>query len=283
MKHKDIINLRNQTKSKEQLSQPKYTQPKPKSGIFRSFLFESLSPENQVKEEIEGNTQIELIKESKNVFTNSNELKNLKPNGLYAYGGPGCGKTFLMDLTYDLLKTKYKTRLHYNEFMLRVHQKSFNFSSVILIYFNFFFINFKKFKCADPLLETAIEIGKETMVIFLDEFQVTDIADAMILKRLFELCWQMGVILVTTSNRVPEDLYLNGIQRPSFLPFIPLLRENCEILSIESQIDYRKQLIEKEKEYFAKMYYGENTEEIGEAIYQTYYYINDDKDSVKFK
>ena len=144
-------------------------------------------------------------------------------------------------------------------------------------------INLQKFKCSDPLLETAIEIGKESMVIFLDEFQVTDIADAMILKRLFELCWQMGVILVTTSNRVPEDLYLNGIQRPSFLPFIPLLRENCEVLSIESEIDYRKQLIEKEKEYFAKMYYGENSTEKGEAIYQTYFYINSDKDSLKFK
>lgn len=121
------------------------------------------------------------------------------------------------------------------------------------------------------------------MCIFLDEFQVTDIADAMILKRLFELCWQMGVILVTTSNRVPEDLYLNGIQRPSFLPFIPLLRENCEVLSIDSQIDYRKQLIEKEKEYFARLYYGEDSSKEGEAIFQTYFNINIEKEALKFK
>jgi predicted ATPase len=121
------------------------------------------------------------------------------------------------------------------------------------------------------------------MIIFLDEFQVTDIADAMILKRLFELLWQMGVILVTTSNRVPEDLYLNGIQRPSFLPFIPLLREHNVILSIESDIDYRQQLIQKEKEYFARLYYGDNTLSEGETIYQTYFNIIDPKHSGKFK
>lgn len=135
----------------------------------------------------------------------------------------------------------------------------------------------------DALLETAIEVGNETMCIFLDEFQVTDIADAMILKRLFELLWQMGVVLITTSNRAPEDLYLNGIQRPSFLPFIPLLRSNCIVLPIESQIDYRHQLIEKEKEYFARLYYGGSDEVEGEAIFQTYFNVNDPKDSRKFK
>lgn len=122
------------------------------------------------------------------------------------------------------------------------------------------------------------------MCIFLDEFQVTDIADAMILKRLFELLWQMGVILVTTSNRVPEDLYLNGIQRPSFLPFIPLLRENTFVLGIESDVDYRQQLIEKEKEYFARLYYGDQSAEVeGEAIYQTFFNVNQTKDANKFK
>lgn len=138
-------------------------------------------------------------------------------------------------------------------------------------------------KSTDPLLETAIEVGREYMCIFLDEFQVTDIADAMVLKRLFELLWQMGVVLVTTSNRVPEDLYLNGIQRPSFLPFIPLLREHCVVLSIQSDIDYRQQLIEREKEYFARLYYGDLADEEGEAIYQTFFNVSDSKDAKKFK
>ena len=130
LKHKDVINLRNQIDPKKELNQPKYTQTKPKVGIFRSFLFESMTPEIQAKEEIEGIEKFKLIKESKSSLTKSNGLKSLKPNGLYAYGGPGCGKTFLMDLTFDLLNTKYKVRMHYNEFMLRVHQKSFNFSNV---------------------------------------------------------------------------------------------------------------------------------------------------------
>jgi protein AFG1 len=135
----------------------------------------------------------------------------------------------------------------------------------------------------DPLLETAIEVGNEAMCIFLDEFQVTDIADAMILKRLFELLWQKGVILITTSNRAPEDLYQNGIQRASFLPFIPLLRVNCQVIPIQSEIDYRHQLIQKEKEYFARLYYGQCEGVEGETIFQTYFNVNNAKDSKKFK
>ena len=128
---------------------------------------------------------------------------------------------------------------------------------------------------------TAEELAAETMCVFLDEFQVTDIADAMILKRYFTLLWQRGVVLVTTSNRVPEDLYINGLQRKAFLPFIPLLRQHCKVFQIDTHVDYRYLHIEKEKEYFSRMYFGEG-ESPGEAVYQTYFCYNNPHDNEKF-
>lgn len=129
---------------------------------------------------------------------------------------------------------------------------------------------------------TALEFSSETLCLFLDEFQVTDIADAMILKRLFTLLWQQGVVLVTSSNRVPEDLYINGIQRQSFLPFIPLLRQHCKIFHISSEIDYRHMLIQKEREYFSKLYYNDSENASQDLIYKTFYCFTDPVDHQKF-
>lgn len=99
----------------------------------------------------------------------------------------------------------------------------------------------------------------------------------MIIKRLFELLWKQGVVLVTTSNRKPDDLYLNGIQRKSFLPFIPLLGQHCQVFKVESLLDYRKFLIEQERAYFQRLYHEGRLDSPGETLYQSYFVWKNEK------
>lgn len=144
-----------------------------------------------------------------------NEIK--APKGIYMFGGVGCGKTFLLDLMYHSFPKRIKNtrRVHFHAFMLEVHYR----------------IQQAKNKGLEgnPIPYVARQIADEALILFFDEFQVTDIADAMILKQLFETMISLGVVIIATSNRAPDDLYKGGIQRASFLPFIPFLKENCEI------------------------------------------------------
>lgn len=149
------------------------------------------------------------------------------PQGLYCWGGVGRGKTYLMDTFYDVLPGNKKMRIHFHRFMYRVHDELQQLSDT-----------------PDPLLHVADILKVETDIICFDEFFVSDITDAMILGTLFEALFARGVILVATSNIPPVDLYRNGLQRARFLPAIKLIEQHCQILNVDSGVDYRLRTLE---------------------------------------
>ncbi|XP_008223582.1 PREDICTED: lactation elevated protein 1 [Prunus mume] len=154
--------------------------------------------------------------------------------GLYLYGGVGTGKTMLMDLFYDQLKCSWrKKRIHFHDFMLDVHRCLRKHKGV-----------------EDPLEVVAGEISDDAILLCLDEFMVTDVADALILNRLFRHLFNNGIILVSTSNRAPDKLYEGGLQRDLFLPFIASLKERCVVHEIGSAVDYRKLTSAEQGFYF---------------------------------
>lgn len=154
---------------------------------------------------------------------NSN-VRNEDTKGIYFWGGVGRGKTFVMDIFFQCLPVPRKSRKHFHEFMNQVH------------------IDLKqKNRLKNPLQTVGDEISADIDVLCLDEFVVTDIADAMILSALLESMFAKGVILVTTSNSPPQNLYHDGLQRARFLPAIDLLIEQCRIVNLDSGKDYRLQ------------------------------------------
>lgn len=154
--------------------------------------------------------------------------------GLYLYGGVGTGKTMLMDLFFEQLPSNWrKKRIHFHDFMLNVHSHLQMHKGV-----------------ADPLEVVAGEISDESVLLCLDEFMVNDVADALILNRLFGHLFSKGVVLVSTSNRAPDNLYEGGLQRDLFLPFIATLKERCVIHAIGSSTDYRTMTSAEQGFYF---------------------------------
>ncbi|KAI0832653.1 AFG1-like ATPase [Trametes gibbosa] len=152
------------------------------------------------------------------------------PQGLYLYGDVGTGKTMLMDLFYNTLPShiKRKRRVHFHAFMIDVHKRIHAMKAKLGV------------RGGDPIEPVARDLAQEAYVLCFDEFQVTDIADAMILRQLFERLLNLGVVSVITSNRHPDELYKNGIQRQSFTPCIEIIKERFEVTDLDSGTDYRR-------------------------------------------
>ncbi|MDA1090821.1 MAG: cell division protein ZapE [Proteobacteria bacterium] len=153
------------------------------------------------------------------------------PKGIYMWGGVGRGKSMLMDLFFETTATAERKRVHFHAFMLEVHKRMHNYREAVQAG--------KAVETTDPLAALARVITDQAWLLCFDEFHVTDIADAMILGRLFEALFDQGVVIVATSNRPPEDLYKDGLQRALFLPFIDMLGEKLEVMELNADVDFR--------------------------------------------
>jgi cell division protein ZapE len=152
------------------------------------------------------------------------------PRGLYVHGEVGRGKTMLMDLFFQHNPIEHKRRAHFHEFMAEVHERIYGYRQSIAR---------GEIADADVIALTANAIFDEAWLLCFDEFHVTDIADAMILGRLFSKLFELGTVVVATSNVAPEDLYKGGLNRALFLPFIAQISEHMDVLRLDARTDFR--------------------------------------------
>lgn len=165
-------------------------------------------------------------------------IEQVDIQGLYLYGGVGRGKSMLMDLFFDSAPVEKKRRVHFHAFMQEVHGG---------------IASARKSHQKDPIEPVAERIANDATLLCFDELQIGDITDAMIVGRLFEKLFLRGVVIVATSNRHPDDLYKDGLNRQLFLPFIEKIKERLEVFHLVSATDYRQNRVAGGKVYFAPL------------------------------
>jgi cell division protein ZapE len=162
------------------------------------------------------------------------------PKGLYIHGAVGRGKSLLMDIFFDSATVRKKRRVHFNEFMIETHKRLHEWRN-LSAEARTRRPEFVREAGEDPIAPIAKRIAGDSWLLCFDEFQVTDVADAMILGRLFEKLFNYGVVIVLTSNTPPGRLYEGGLNRQLFLPFIALLKSRLDVLELDGREDYRLQ------------------------------------------
>ncbi len=155
-------------------------------------------------------------------------LRQRPVRGLYLWGGVGRGKSFLMDAFFDSIPIERKSRVHFHRFMQDIHHRLLDLQGE-----------------ENPLLHIARDIAQELRLLCLDELHVTDIGDAMLMRNLLQGLFDQGLVLVTTSNLIPDELYRNGLQRAQFLPAIELIKQHLEVVQVDGGADYRLRVLEK--------------------------------------
>lgn len=185
----------------------------------------------------------ELVKKPQKQNTLIKKLKSIlkiekkqQIRGLYFWGGVGRGKTYLVDCFYECLPFENKQRIHFHRFMQSIHKELKTLENV-----------------ESPLIIIAQRLSEQTRILCFDEFHVSDITDAMLLAGLFDALFERGVVLVTTSNQHPDQLYQGGLQRERFLPAIELIKKNTEVVNLDSGIDYRLQFLDHAEIYHSPL------------------------------
>eukprot|EP01080_Neovahlkampfia_damariscottae_P004515 gene4515-7893_t len=225
------------------------------------FCYSKLIQSLHKKQIFPDENQRKLVQKFENL-----ELKKFS-KGLYIYGSVGTGKTSIMDTFFQICQISSKKRTHFHKFMMEMHKKIHQLRSQNeLNYFNII----------------AQEIMNESWLLFFDEMQVTDIADSMMIKRLFNELFELGVVIITTSNRHPNELYKDGINREFFLPFINKLQAHCEIFNLTNEFDYRKKnFVENSFKIYSYPLNESNKMEL-ENIFHSYGAIETQKEIISF-